>query len=138
MKSGFFQGTLDQIMPPAGLCRANGSRTFLPAFCCLQTRHNHNASPDWQVSQTTRACMTTPRLEGGPPGSLLEDHIEPFQHHLRAGGYAEHTLRKKRTVAKTFARWTRRKQIAGNDLNDGHIFTFASRSPRNIRSSWEI
>ena len=47
--------------------------------------------------------MTTPPLEGGTPGSLLDDHIEPFLKHLRAAGYAERTLRKKRTVAKAFA-----------------------------------
>jgi integrase/recombinase XerD len=78
--------------------------------------------------------MTTPRLEGGTPGSLLDDHIEPFLKHLRAAGYAERTLRKKRTVAKAFALWARRKQIAGNDLNDGHIAAFASRSPRNRKA----
>jgi len=78
--------------------------------------------------------MTTPTLEGGTPGSLLDDHIEPFLKHLRAAGYAERTLRKKRTVVKAFARWARRKQIAGNDLNDGHIAAFASRSPRNRKA----
>jgi integrase/recombinase XerD len=78
--------------------------------------------------------MTTPTLEGRSPGSLLDDHIEPFLKHLRAAGYAERTLRKKRTVAKAFARWARRKQIAGNDLNDGHIAAFASRSPRNRKA----
>ena len=26
--------------------------------------------------------MTTPTLEGGAPGSLLDDHIEPFLKHL--------------------------------------------------------
>ena len=70
----------------------------------------------------------------GAPGSLLDDHIEPFLKHLRAAGYAERTLRKKRTVAKAFARWTRRKQIAGNDLNDGHITAFVARSPRRRKA----
>ncbi len=78
--------------------------------------------------------MTTPTSEGGTPGSLLDDHIEPFLKHLRAAGYAERTLRKKRTVAKAFARWARRKQIAGDDLNDGHIAAFASRSPLNRKA----
>jgi integrase/recombinase XerD len=78
--------------------------------------------------------MTTPTLEGGTPGNLLDDHIEPFLKHLRAAGYAERTLRKKRTVAKAFARWARRKQIAGNDLNDGHIAAFVARSPRNRKA----
>jgi|KBSSwiStaDraftv2_1062776.scaffolds.fasta_scaffold81853_3 integrase/recombinase XerD len=78
--------------------------------------------------------MTTPTLQGGTPGSLLDEHIEPFLKHLCAAGYAERTLRKKRTVAEAFARWARRKQIVGNDLNDGHIAAFASRSPRNRKA----
>ena len=78
--------------------------------------------------------MTTPALEGGTPKRLLDDHIEPFLKHLRSAGYAERTLRKKRTVAKAFARWTRRKQIAGNDLNDGHITAFVARSPRRRKA----
>jgi hypothetical protein len=78
--------------------------------------------------------MTTPALQGGTPGSLLDDHIGPFLKHLRAAGYAERTLRKKRTVTKAFARWARRKQIAGSDLNDGHIAAFVSRSPRNRKA----
>ena len=31
---------------------------------------------------------------------LLDDQIEPFLQHLRDAGYAERTLRKKRTVAR--------------------------------------
>jgi integrase/recombinase XerD len=42
---------------------------------------------------------------------------------------------KKRTVARAFARWTRRKQIAAvNDLNDGHIAAFVARSPRRRKA----
>ena len=50
---------------------------------------------------------------------LLDDQIEPFLQHLRSAGYAERTLRKKRTVARSFARWARGKGIATIDLNDG-------------------
>src|SRR3954465_5549566 len=78
--------------------------------------------------------MTTPTSEGGTPGRLLDDHIEPFLKHLRGAGYAERTLRKKRTVARAFARWTRRKQIAVDDLNDDHIAAFAARSPRRRKA----
>ena len=63
--------------------------------------------------------MTTPTLEAGTTENLLDDQIEPFLKHLRAAGYAQRTLRKKRTVARAFARWTRRRQIAIDDLNDG-------------------
>lgn len=66
--------------------------------------------------------MTTPTLKVGTPESLLDDHIESFLKHLRAAGYAERTLRKKRTVARAFARWTRRKKIALDNLNyDGRV-----------------
>ena len=78
--------------------------------------------------------MTTPTLEDGTPEHLLDNHIEPFLKHLRAAGYAERTLRKKRTVARAFARWTRRKQIVLNDLNDGHIAAFVARSPRRRKA----
>jgi integrase/recombinase XerD len=78
--------------------------------------------------------MTTPTLEAGTTENLLDNQIEPFLKHLRAAGYAQRTLRKKRTVARAFAQWTRRKQIALKDLNDGHIAAFVSRSPRNRKA----
>src|SRR5215467_14167775 len=65
---------------------------------------------------------------------LLDDQIEPFLQHLRDAGYAERTLRKKRTVAKAFARWAKRKGIAAIDLNDGHLDAFVRRLPRRDRS----
>ena len=82
--------------------------------------------------------MTKPSLKDVMPESPLEDHIEPFLKHLRAAGYAERTLRKKRTVARAFARWTRRRQIVGNDLNDGHIAAFVARSPRNRKARVKV
>ena len=78
--------------------------------------------------------MTTPTLEDAIPEIPLDNHIEPFLTYLRAAGYAVRTLRKKRTVARAFARWTRRKQIAVNDLNDGHIAAFVARSPRRRKA----
>ena len=67
---------------------------------------------------------------GRPPQCLLDDQIEPFLQDLRDAGYAERTLRKKRTVANAFARWAKRKGIATQDLNRNHIPAFISRSPR--------
>lgn len=78
--------------------------------------------------------MTTPTLKDEMPGSPLDNHIEPFLRHLCAAGYAERTLRKKRSVARALARWTRRKQIAVNDLNDSHIAAFVARSPRRRKA----
>ena len=63
--------------------------------------------------------------------SLLENHhIEPFLNHLRAAGYAESTLRKKRSVTRTIARWMKRKRITTDNLNESHIDAFVARSPR--------
>jgi integrase/recombinase XerD len=65
-----------------------------------------------------------------PQQRLLDDQIEPFLQHLRDAGYAERTLRKKRTVAKAFARWGKQKAIAIDDFNRSHIAAFVARSPR--------
>ena len=65
---------------------------------------------------------------------LLDDQIEPFLQHLRDAGYAERTLRKKRTVARAFARWAKRRGIATIDLNDGHVDAFVRRLPRGDKS----
>jgi integrase/recombinase XerD len=78
--------------------------------------------------------LTKPSLKDVMPESPLDDHIELFLKHLRGAGYAERTLRKKRTVARAFARWTRRKQIAVDDLTDDHIAAFAARSPRSLKA----
>jgi hypothetical protein len=65
---------------------------------------------------------------------LLADQIEPFLQHLRDAGYAERTLRKKRTVARAFARWANGKGIATIDLNYGHVHAFVLRLPRGGQS----
>ena len=78
--------------------------------------------------------MTTPPSEGRTPERLLDDQIEPFLKQLRDAGYAERTLRKKRTVTRAFARWVKRKQIAMADLNDGHMAAFVARSPRRRKT----
>ena len=61
---------------------------------------------------------------------LLDDQIEPFLQHLRDAGYAERTLRKKRTVVRAFVLWLQGKGIATNDLNDVHVDAFVRRLPR--------
>jgi integrase/recombinase XerD len=62
--------------------------------------------------------------------SLLDDYVESFLRHLRGAGYAERTIRKKRTVARAFVRWAKRKGIATSNLNDGHGDAFVLRLPR--------
>src|SRR5262245_18916205 len=65
---------------------------------------------------------------------MLDDQIEPFLQHLRDIGYAERTLRKKRTVARAFARWAKRKGIATINLNDAHVEAFVTRLPQAGKS----
>jgi hypothetical protein len=64
--------------------------------------------------------MATSR-SGRAQQQILDDQIEPFLQKLRDAGYAERTLRKKRTVLRAFAQWAERKGIATCDLNGGHI-----------------
>ena len=77
--------------------------------------------------------MSTARSDRPFP-CLLDDRIEPFLQHLRDAGYAERTLRKKRTVAKAFARWAKRKGISIDDLNRSQMAAFVERSPRKRKA----
>jgi len=74
--------------------------------------------------------MMTGQSNDRPPQRLLDDQIEPFLKQLQNAGYAQRTLRKKRTVARAFARWAKSKRIVTRDLNARHIAAFVTRSPR--------
>jgi len=65
--------------------------------------------------------------------NLLENQIEPFLIHLRAAGYAERTLRKKRTVIKALIRWARGEEISLHHLNESHFTGFLARPPRKSK-----
>jgi len=86
--------------------------------------------------------MTTGNIasEKGPGLGLCDIHIDSFLAYLRAQGYAERTLRKKRSVAASFVRWTVRKQLAVNDLNESHLSAFVKCSPfkRKARVKFEM
>ncbi len=71
---------------------------------------------------------------------LLDTHVESFLLSLHAMGYAERTLRKKRSVAESFARWTRSEQVSLEHLNESHISGFLERFPqmRTVRSAFEL
>ncbi len=62
--------------------------------------------------------------ESGHVRGLLDTHVESFFAHLRAAGYAERTLQKKRSVARSFARWTRSREVAVEDLDESHAAAF--------------
>ena len=72
--------------------------------------------------------VDTVRASGnGPPLGLLETHVESFLTHLRTLGYAQRTLRKKRSIAVSFARWTRRHQVTLETLSEVHVAAFVER-----------
>ena len=64
------------------------------------------------------------------PLGQLDSHVESFIVHLRAAGYAESTVSKKRSVMASFVRWVARKRLEFPDLNESHGAAFAKRSPR--------
>src|SRR5215218_6310374 len=78
--------------------------------------------------------MSTATLQAQTAQNPLEIHIEPFLDYLRAAGYAERTLRKKRTVTKAFASWTKPRRIGTGDLSDSHVAAFVGRSPRRRKA----
>jgi site-specific recombinase XerD len=76
--------------------------------------------------------MTTndfPGSDGSPLGPV-DTHVESFLTHFHAAGYAGRTVRLKRSIAASFARWTMHEQVAVDDLNESHIVAFVGRSPR--------
>lgn len=72
--------------------------------------------------------------EDGPRRGLCDTYVDSFLTHLRAQGYAKRTLRKKRWIAASFARWTMRKDLALDDLNESHLAAFVKRSPRKRKA----
>src|SRR5215472_4595631 len=109
----------------------NGFRASLHGLQRSLTRHNHRSSPDWQDDRKETDHMTT---EDGRPPCLLDGQIEHFLESLRNSGYAEPTVRKKRSVARAFVRWAKRKRIATDDLNDTHVTAFVTRSRRKRKA----
>lgn len=72
--------------------------------------------------------------EDGPFEGLRDTHVSSFLTHLRIDGYAERTLRKKRSVAAAFARWSVGKRLAVSDLNESHLASFVERSSQGTRA----
>ena len=68
------------------------------------------------------------------PLGQLDSHVESFIVHLRAAGYAESTVSKKRSVMASFVRWVARKRLEFPDLNESHGAAFAKRSPRKSKA----
>jgi len=72
--------------------------------------------------------------EDGLFDGLSDTHVNSFLTHLRTEGYAERTLRKKQSVATSFARWSVGKRLAVNDLNESHLASFVERSSQKTKA----
>jgi site-specific recombinase XerD len=72
--------------------------------------------------------------ESGRVLGLLDTQVEFFFAHLRDAGYADRTLRKKRSVARSFSQWTRRKKVAVEDLDESHAAAFLRRYSRRQKA----
>lgn len=67
-------------------------------------------------------------LNDGSSDEQLSIHIDPFLEHLRNRGYAERTLRKKRTTAVAFVKWMQRERSEVTGLEEADISAFVQRS----------
>ena len=77
--------------------------------------------------------MNTRTLEGEECRSSFYDHVELFLHQLRAAGYAEHTLRRKRFALRSLAQWAEGKGITIADFHDRHIAIFQECSSGRVK-----
>lgn len=75
-----------------------------------------------------KTSKLSPLEQGTSPG-LCGTHLNSFLTHLRSQGYAERTLRKKRSIVAPFVRWTVEKQLDVDDLNESHLTAFIERLP---------
>ena len=78
--------------------------------------------------------MRIARLQGETRQNLFDDHIKLFLLHLHSTGYAELTLRKKRPILRSFARWAKRREIGVLDFNDRHVVAFVADSARRRKA----
>ncbi len=74
-----------------------------------------------------------------PSQALGSEHIHSFLHHLQAEGYADRTLRKKKSIVASFVRWAVEKKLAVHDLNESHLTEFIERQTKktNERINFE-
>lgn len=83
----------------------------------------------------TISNLVQSKAADGSSQSLLDIHIDAFLSYLRAQGYAERTLRNKRTIVASFARWVERQQVAMTNLDDSHISAYANETSQCSRES---
>jgi integrase/recombinase XerD len=68
-----------------------------------------------------------------PSTGLNSSHIHSFLHFLQAEGYADRTLRKKKSVVASFVRWTVEKELTVHDLHESHLTAFVERQAKRTK-----
>jgi integrase/recombinase XerD len=69
---------------------------------------------------------------------LLDTHVQSFLKHLPVAGYAKSSLRKRRPIAVSFARWTQRHHVALKDLNESHVAAFLEGEPQRSHEQFKL
>lgn len=68
--------------------------------------------------------------------SLRDPLLLDFLEHLRSAGFAEKTLRDKRSILAPFIRWVRCNHVAFLDLGEAHLTTFLEGRSWSKNSRW--
>lgn len=71
---------------------------------------------------------------GSGSAGLLDIHVAGFFEHLRAAGYAEGSLGKRRSTLCAFVRWTKRVRLSVEDIDESSAAKFLRRTSRNRQS----
>src|SRR6266516_2217721 len=69
---------------------------------------------------------------------LSDAHVEEFLGDLRDAGYAERTLQRRRSIAASFVRWSRRKRLAVKEIDESCVAAFIGRGPRRSRTRDQV
>jgi site-specific recombinase XerD len=65
--------------------------------------------------------------------AALDDHVERFLEQLRAEGYAQISMQRRRGVVLAFLRWAGRHCIPVDELQEAHAIAFVARSTRRAK-----
>ena len=69
---------------------------------------------------------------------LSDAHAEAFLADLRDAGYAEGTLQRRRSIAVSFVRWSRRRRLAVKEIDESCVAAFIGRVPRRSRTRDQV
>jgi site-specific recombinase XerD len=68
----------------------------------------------------------------------LGDNVERFLEQLRAEGYSQSSVQRRRTVILAFLRWGRRHCVQVDDLQESHAIAFIARATRRAKDRVQL